>query len=173
MRLVFYRPGYGRFCSDDVESRALSLERKDPQEILSRATVELMTRGYSVPGGIRGLGWDKRTSYSSNRGDLLSQSAFGHGGFTGNVLWIDPEKDLFFIFLSNRVHPNGKGVVNALAGRIVNASVAAVDASSSSKVSDVSPVLTGIDVLERDNFRALDGRRVGLITNHTGRNQNV
>ena len=70
-----------------------------------------MTRGHSVPSGIRGLGWDKQTSFSSNRGDLLSPSAFGHGGFTGNVLWIDPEKDLFFVFLSNRVHPNGKGLV--------------------------------------------------------------
>ena len=85
-----------------------------------------MTRDRRVSSGIRGLGWDKRTSYSSNRGDLLTDSAFGHGGFTGTVLWIDPELDLFFIFLSNRVHPNGKGSVNQLAGQILNVVVSSV-----------------------------------------------
>ncbi|MFM9960357.1 MAG: serine hydrolase domain-containing protein [Planctomycetaceae bacterium] len=86
--------------------------------ILTPQTVELMTHGEKVSSGIRGLGWDKRTGFSSNRGERLSDSAFGHGGFTGTVLWIDPELDLFFIFLSNRVHPNGKGAVNQLAGKI-------------------------------------------------------
>ncbi len=138
--------------------------------VLSPQTVARMTRGDRVSNGVRGLGWDKRTGYSTNRGDLLSDSAFGHGGFTGTVLWIDPELDLFFVFLSNRVHPNGKGLVNPLAGRI-----ATVVASA---VRDVSPatappreVLTGIDVLERDGFRQLAARKIGLITNHTGRNR--
>jgi uncharacterized protein YbbC (DUF1343 family)/CubicO group peptidase (beta-lactamase class C family) len=139
--------------------------------ILSPSTVDVMTRSYSVPGGVRGLGWDKQSTYSINRGDLLSPSAFGHGGFTGNVLWIDPEKDLFFIFLSNRVHPNGKGLVNPLAGKILNAVVTEV-ASANIRIKPlVTPVLTGIDVLERDHFRVLKGQRVGLITNHTGRNR--
>ena len=48
----------------------------------------------------------------------MSTSAYGHGGFTGTALWIDPDLDLFVIFLSNRVHPNGKGLVNPLIGRI-------------------------------------------------------
>ncbi|MBI1347296.1 serine hydrolase [bacterium] len=87
--------------------------------ILQPETVKLMTAAYRVPGGgIRGLGWDKRTGYSINRGDAFTDAAFGHGGFTGTVIWIDPELDLFFIFLSNRVHPNGKGLVNPLAGKI-------------------------------------------------------
>jgi uncharacterized protein YbbC (DUF1343 family) len=133
--------------------------------ILSAPTVAAMTRGYTVPGGVRGLGWDKRTSYSSNRGDLLSFSAFGHGGFTGNVLWIDPDQDLFFVFLSNRVHPNGKGVVNSLAGKIVNAVVAAVESVTPYAGPAIAPVLTGIDILEREHFRVLDGQRIGLITN--------
>jgi uncharacterized protein YbbC (DUF1343 family) len=140
--------------------------------ILSQSTVAVMTRGYTVPGGVRGLGWDKQTSFSSNRGDLLSMSAFGHGGFTGNVLWIDPEKDLFFLFLSNRVHPHGKGLVNGLAGKILNAVVALVEPATTSRLPVISRVLTGVDILERENFRAFDGQRVGLITNHTGRNQN-
>lgn len=94
--------------------------------VLSAETVERMTRGDRVSSGIRGLGWDKRTGYSINRGELLTDSAFGHGGFTGTVLWIDPELDLFFIFLSNRVHPNGKGAINPLAGRIATAVASAV-----------------------------------------------
>jgi CubicO group peptidase (beta-lactamase class C family) len=94
--------------------------------ILKQKTVQQMTRGYTVSSGIRGLGWDKRTGYSSNRGDLLSDAAFGHGGFTGTVLWMDPENELIFIFLSNRVHPDGKGSVNALAGRIATVAAAAI-----------------------------------------------
>ncbi|MCA9169638.1 MAG: serine hydrolase, partial [Planctomycetales bacterium] len=83
--------------------------------VLSPSTVELMTSAYEVSGNVRGLSWDKNSVYSSNRGENFSARAFGHGGFTGTVLWIDPELDLFFIFLSNRVHPNGKGNVNSLA----------------------------------------------------------
>jgi uncharacterized protein YbbC (DUF1343 family) len=142
--------------------------------ILAPRTVELMTRGERVPGGIRGLGWDKRTGYSSNRGELLSDSAFGHGGFTGTVLWIDPELDLFFIFLSNRVHPNGKGLVNPLAGRIATVVAASVlDQPKVNATPKVAPreVLLGIDVLKRDGFRQLAGRKVGLITNHTGQDR--
>jgi CubicO group peptidase (beta-lactamase class C family) len=86
--------------------------------IMSPETFALMTRGEKVSSGIRGLGWDKRTGYSINRGEGLSAAAFGHGGFTGTVLWIDPELELFVIFLSNRVHPDGKGLVNPLAGQI-------------------------------------------------------
>lgn len=94
--------------------------------ILSAETVATMTRGSRVSNGVRGLGWDMRTAYSSNRGEAFSDAAFGHGGFTGTVLWIDPELDLFFIFLSNRVHPNGKGLVNPLAGRIATAVASAI-----------------------------------------------
>jgi CubicO group peptidase (beta-lactamase class C family) len=86
--------------------------------VLSQQTVEQMTRGEKVSSGIRGLGWDKKTGYSINRGDGFSAAAFGHGGFTGTVLWIDPELELFVIFLSNRLHPGGKGLVNPLAGKI-------------------------------------------------------
>jgi uncharacterized protein YbbC (DUF1343 family)/CubicO group peptidase (beta-lactamase class C family) len=144
-------------------------------QVLNERTVRVMTRGYSVSSGQRGLSWDRRTGYSSNRGDLLSDAAFGHGGFTGTVLWIDPEQDFFFIFLSNRLHPDGKGNVNPLVGQIVNAVVGAMRPAPSKEASlkktpVTSEVLTGLDVLERDGFRQLAGRRIGLITNHTGRN---
>lgn len=87
-------------------------------QILQPETVQTMTAAYEVPHGQRGLGWDKRSGYSSNRGKTMSDAAFGHGGFTGTAIWIDPELDLFVIFLSNRLHPDGKGSVNALAGEI-------------------------------------------------------
>ena len=101
------------------------------KRLLSRASVDLMTRSYEIrepdKTSVRGLGWDKLSGYSSNRGETMSQRAFGHGGFTGTVLWIDPEFDLAFIFLSNRLHPDGNGSVNRLAGRIATVVVGAID----------------------------------------------
>ena len=140
--------------------------------ILKSETVAKMTQSYSVSSGTRGLGWDKQTGYSSNRGDLLSRSAFGHGGFTGTVLWMDPENELVFVFLSNRVHPDGKGSVNALAGRIATVAAAAIFIETadenSGKASQSTSVQTGLDVLASSGFEAIQNARIGLITNHTG-----
>ncbi len=156
--------------------------------IMSRATEAEMLRPRDVAGNRRALGWDNRSGYSTNRGELFSDRAFGHGGFTGTAMWVDPELDLFVIFLSNRLHPDGKGNVNPLAGRIGTIAAAAIVKTnaeggrrkaegSSTRVrhsafriqhSASAPVLTGIDVLVRDDFKQLQGRRVGLITNHTG-----
>jgi len=86
--------------------------------ILSRRSVAEMTRPNRVSSGLRGLSWDIKTGYSSNRGKSFSSRAFGHGGFTGTAMWIDPQLELFVVFLSNRVHPDGKGAINPLAGRI-------------------------------------------------------
>lgn len=94
--------------------------------VLKAETVELMSQSIRVSSGNRSLGWDKQTGYSSNKGDLLSDKAIGHGGFTGTAMWIDPEQELFVIFLSNRVHPDGKGSVNALAGRIATLAAASL-----------------------------------------------
>ena len=73
--------------------------------IMSPATFEEMTRAREIDGHRRGLGWDKQSGYSRNRGELMSDSAFGHGGFTGTAMWIDPELDLYVIFLGDRLHP--------------------------------------------------------------------
>lgn len=94
--------------------------------VMRADSIALMTKPIDVSSGKRGLGWDIRTGYSTNRGDLFSRQAFGHGGFTGTSLWIDPELDLYVIFLSNRVHPDGKGAVNQLAGRIATIAAAAI-----------------------------------------------
>ncbi|MFN7803535.1 MAG: serine hydrolase domain-containing protein [Planctomycetaceae bacterium] len=106
------------------------------RQILSQQSVTQMIGGHVVPTlpgpsprpevqpgardseTVRGLGWDRQSRYSHNRGQGWSDAAFGHGGFTGTVLWIDPDRDLFFVFLSNRLHPTGKGDVNRLAGEI-------------------------------------------------------
>ena len=139
--------------------------RRGEVRVLSERAVAEMTVGYPVPDALRGLGWDVRSGYSSNRGAGFSPSAFGHGGFTGTALWIDPQLELIVVFLSNRLHPDGRGSVNRLAGRI--GSVAAAAITDRPKPS----VLTGIDVLQRDEFQSLAGRRVGLITNQTGINR--
>ena len=132
-----------------------------------------MTTSIEIPGGRRALGWDAKTGYSSNRSDLMSSQAFGHGGFTGTGIWIDPVNNLYYIFLSNRVHPEGKGLVNPLIGRIGTVASAAIlqteDPAGPPAV--VSDVLSGIDVLQRSQFLTLKGHNVGLITNQTGLNR--
>ena len=164
--------------------------------ILSPYSIERMVSAQTLPTSqMRGIGWDINTSYSSNRGDLFPVGTFGHTGFTGTSIWLDPASETFVVLLTNRVHPNGKGdvtrlrsfVASVVAGAITeepHASVLShlstpptyVDAPRAS-VNRGAPsgplhsVLTGIDVLERDGFKQLEGRRIGLITNHTGRNR--
>lgn len=98
------------------------------RQILSFPAVARMTTAVPIANALRSPSWDKLSGYSSNRAELFTASAFGHGGFTGTVIWIDPELDLFFIFLSNRVHPDGKGNVNHLAGKLATMVVASLDA---------------------------------------------
>jgi uncharacterized protein YbbC (DUF1343 family)/CubicO group peptidase (beta-lactamase class C family) len=158
--------------------------------ILSPLTVARMTSPATPADqpNVRGLGWDLDSSYSSNRGEFLPLGSFGHTGFTGTSLWIDPVTRVFVVFLSNRVHPDGKGDVTPL-----RAAVATIVASSLTDVpadatramqwsrqafpsqvpavpaQPIVPVLSGIDVLRADGFKALAGLRIGLLTNHTGR----
>jgi uncharacterized protein YbbC (DUF1343 family)/CubicO group peptidase (beta-lactamase class C family) len=167
--------------------------------VLSVLSVAEMTRPrlVSSTGGTRGLGWDINTSFSSNRGELFPLGSFGHTGFTGTSIWIDPASQMFIVFLSNRVHPDGKGdvgplrsrVASIVAGAITDASVAQHAREQTANyyaevvkaLQQLAPhnegtassvkVLTGIDVLERDKFKQLAGLRIGLITNHTGRNR--
>ncbi len=96
------------------------------RQILSFPAVARMTAAVPIANALRSPGWDKLSGYSSNRAELFTASAFGHGGFTGTVIWIDPELDMFFIFLSNRVHPDGKGNVNHLAGKLATMAVASL-----------------------------------------------
>ncbi len=74
------------------------------QRLVSRETLERFTRRAGIPGSSRALGWDT-PSEGSSAGTLLSARAFGHTGFTGTSLWLDPERELFVLLLTNRVHP--------------------------------------------------------------------
>ena len=92
--------------------------RCDDASLLSADTWRQMTAPRTVSTGLRALGWDMKTGYSINRGTSMSEQAFGHGGFTGTAIWIDPASGRYVVFLSNRVHPDGKGLVNPLIGKI-------------------------------------------------------
>ncbi len=98
----------------------------DGTRILSPEAIATISAPYMVSSGIRGLGWDKQTGYSRNRGEGMTDAAIGHGGFTGTAIWIDPGLDLAVIFLSSRLHPDGEGTVNPLIGEIGTAAVEAV-----------------------------------------------
>ncbi len=103
------------------------------KRVLAPATVVTMTTPRPVPlaggkTGLRTYGWDVQTPYSANRGELFpADRSFGHTGFTGTSLWIDPESQTVVIFLSNRVHPDGKGNVTKLRGQV--ATIAAAEFS--------------------------------------------
>ncbi len=151
--------------------------------ILSPLTVSRMTSPATRPGepNVRGLGWDLDSAYSANRGEFLPLGSFGHTGFTGTSLWIDPATRVFVVFLSNRVHPDGTGdvtpvrarVATIVASALVDAPPAMTAALAWPRATPLSPagvvarvpappVLTGIDVLRAEDFAPLKGLRVGL-----------
>jgi len=84
--------------------------------VLHPGMVREMASPQSPPGksDIRGLGWDIQSRYSSAKGAYFSAHSFGHTGFTGTSLWLDPEIQAYLIVLTSRLHPDGKGDVRAL-----------------------------------------------------------
>ena len=83
----------------------------DGIRLFSSATINLMTSVQTPPSltARRGLGWDIDTGYSSPRGSMFPLGSYGHSGFTGTSMWIDPFSQSLVIFLCNRVHPTEKG----------------------------------------------------------------
>jgi uncharacterized protein YbbC (DUF1343 family)/CubicO group peptidase (beta-lactamase class C family) len=167
--------------------------------ILSPLSVEKMTSPEQPPAApvLRGFGWDIDSPFSSNRGDLLPIGSFGHTGFTGTSLWIDPTTNTYIILLTNAVHPRGKGNAIALRSKVATAVAAALPLTADEKdklrwlsitgyneaqsaVRRVSvrnaSVKTGLDVLEEHGFDILKSspgstqskKRIGLLTNQTG-----
>jgi uncharacterized protein YbbC (DUF1343 family)/CubicO group peptidase (beta-lactamase class C family) len=168
----------------------------DGVRIFKPETVQLMTSVQTPPNvnGRRGLGWDIDTGYSGPRGELFPLGSYGHTGWTGTSIWIDPFSKTFVIFLSNRNHPTEKGSVVALrkqlgtlaaqwvtdfdftnvAGALVprgTADRSPAAGATTSKPDQKQPVLNGIDVLVKKNFAPLKGKRIGLVTNHTGQDR--
>lgn len=121
----------GLFSTGDDLSRfaqmLLGKGELEGKRILSSEAVSHFTEPRTVPGGgVRSLGWDVLSHYSKARGESLSERAFGHGGYTGTSLWVDPDLDLFVLVLSNRNHPFGTGNVLRLQGTIADAAVHAM-----------------------------------------------
>lgn len=90
--------------------------RLEGARVLQPRLVRQMVSPQSPPGkpDIRGLGWDIQSRYSSPKGANFSARSFGHTGFTGTSLWLDPEIRTYLIVLTSRLHPDGKGDVRAL-----------------------------------------------------------
>ena len=136
---------------------------------------------------LRGFGWDIDSPFSTNRGELLPVGSFGHTGFTGTSLWIDPATKTYIVLLTNAVHmnvvpPKEKGSAISLRTKVATAVAAALalDPSEAEKMRVVSitgynemqsaarkltvrngAVKTGIDVLEATKFAALHPARGG------------
>jgi len=160
--------------------------------IISPLSIEKMTTPQTPPNQmvLRGLGWDLDSPFASNRGELFGVGSFGHTGYTGTSLWIDPVTKTYVILLTNRVHPNNKGEVGALRTGLATLVAGALGPLSTQQILDSrrsltgyfelmrgyreeglrnGHVKTGIDVLAAEHFAPLAGKHVGLITNSTGR----
>jgi uncharacterized protein YbbC (DUF1343 family) len=157
--------------------------------VLSPATIAKMTSPQQPVNGtvLRGFGWDIDSPLSTNRGELLPVGGFGHTGYTGTSLWIDPATDTYIVLLTNAVHMGAvpgheKGSAVALRTKIATAVAAALSlnpleaekirARSITGYSEMQSaarklaarngtVKTGIDVLEKTNFAALHPGRTG------------
>jgi len=168
----------------------------DRKTILSGDIIEKMTTPQQPPNAVevRGLGWDIDSPFSSNRGALLPVGSFGHTGYTGTSLWIDPYSNTYIILLTNSVRPRpANAPVVSLRSRVATAVAATLKLNLTSpaqarlltitgynEVAVASHrmnarnghVLTGIDVLEKDNFASLKQDKptmtIGLLTNQTG-----
>jgi uncharacterized protein YbbC (DUF1343 family) len=134
---------------------------------------------------LRALGWDMDSPYSSNRGELFPIGSYGHTGFTGTSLWIDPASRSYVVLLANSVHPRRRPAITALRGKVATIVAASLGIDAPGVilsgynetlmgggvrrgVARNTAVLTGLDVLAEQKFASLLGKRVGLITNHTG-----
>jgi uncharacterized protein YbbC (DUF1343 family)/CubicO group peptidase (beta-lactamase class C family) len=151
--------------------------------IFKTETVNMLTSG-ATPSNVavrRAGGFDIDSSFSRPRGQIFPLGSYGHTGFTGGMMWIDPFSKTFYVFLSNRVHPNGTGDVLRL--QLALGTLAAEAAGVSRETPGALPVRpggqvrftfggpdtnNGIDHLESERYAPLRGMRVGLITNHTG-----
>lgn len=182
--------------TQDGKSYSAKRRQINGARIFKPETVRLMTSVQTPPNvnGRRGLGWDIDTGYSGPRGEIFPLGSYGHTGWTGTSIWIDPFSKTFLIFLSNRNHPTEKGNVGALRRQLGTLAAQWVtdfdfthvpgalpsradsDRAPAAGATPISadqklPVLNGIDVLVKNNFAPLKGKRIGLITNHTGQDR--
>ncbi len=155
--------------------------------VLSSLAVDKATTPQSPPDQpiLRGIGWDIDSPFSGNRGELFPLGSYGHTGFTGTSIWIDPTSQTFVILLGNAVHPWRRPPITSLRSRVATIVAAhlgiaipgqtltgynetLVGAGLHRVVARNAQVETGLDVLAAQSFASLKGKRVGLITNQTG-----
>ncbi len=158
----------------------------------SNRAAEVMTTPQTPPwvSAVRGLGWDMDSPFSSPRGDLFPVGlSFGHTGFTGTSIWIDPVSNAFVVLLSSTQHPYSRPAISRLRSQVATVVASAVmrglaeqrrqallraqrstypQAEFRRRAGRHAQARSGIDVLATSGFAALRGKRVGLITNHTG-----
>jgi beta-glucosidase-like glycosyl hydrolase/uncharacterized protein YbbC (DUF1343 family) len=138
----------------------------DHHRLASREIVERFTTRAGLPGSDRALGWDTKSAAGSSAGDLFSRRSFGHLGFTGTSLWIDPDRELFLILLTNRVHPTRENdLVREARPAVADAVIRALEDPSLPEPADgMRPVVrTGLDRVASGEDHGLRGRRVGLV----------
>jgi uncharacterized protein YbbC (DUF1343 family) len=146
--------------------------------ILQPFTVERMSRPQTPLHAtrLRGLGWDLGVPFVSNAMNRMLSLPYGHTGFTGTSLWIEPQSKTYVVILTNRVHPSGRGDVRALRAQVAQVMAAALEPSTNLAAEQNETrgekIQSGLDVLAEEQFAPLAGLRVGLITNHTGRDSN-
>lgn len=102
--------------------------------VFAQATVQqFVARRNLIEGSSRALGWDTPSGRSSG-GSLISKTAFGHTGFTGTSIWIDPDREAFVILLTNRVHPSRKNSqIAAVRRNLTDAVWSTIDRSGNSQ----------------------------------------
>jgi uncharacterized protein YbbC (DUF1343 family) len=159
----------------------------DSQRVFNPLTIQKFTEPQSPPDQpiLRGLGWDIDSPLSRNRGELFPIGSFGHTGFTGTSIWIDPSTRSFVILLANSVHPSLRPALSPLRSKVativaasVGIAVRGVTLTSYNETFTAAGVhrdigrnaktQMGLDVLVASGFAPLQGKRVGLITNQTG-----
>lgn len=157
------------------------------RRILTPASVAALAKAHRLPASStrRGLGWDIYSPYSKEHTASFPQGSFGHTGYTGTSMWIDPKSETFLIILTNRLHPDGKGQVKPLRAKAAAAVAAAVPMGPPAEAAygrvgpepamagrgqadAIERVQTGVEVLAASGFAPLAGKNVGIITNHTG-----
>src|ERR1019366_5551610 len=171
-----------RFCQMMLNGGEL-----DGVRLFSPLTVAKFTEPQTPPDQpiLRGLGWDIDSPYSGNRGELFPIGSYGHTGFTGTSIWIDPCTKSYVILLANSVHPEARPALTPLRGKVATIVAAALGigaqgvtvtgynetlagAGARRQIGRNGATLTGLDVLVARKFQPLQGKRVGLITNQTG-----
>ena len=155
-RLGGYAGNAGLFSSADDLARFCRMMLGQGElagaRLLSAASVAEMTEARDLPGHQRrGLGWDMDPDHASG----LSAQAFGHGGYTGTWLYVDPAQDLFVVLLTNVVHGGQSGTLGALRRDVARVAVDALPRVAAPRQQPSPPVLCGVDLLEREGLHLL------------------